>query len=247
LTQKLSMTIDVEDFYEGMSVLGQDLKRPAGIVDRLADLVDKLGEQPTSAKVTLFVVGWHAQTVEKALKAFSEAGHEIASHGPDHGRLPADDLVGWLRKGRKMLEDLLQVPILGFRSPRFDLPPHGDLARFRAELAEAGYEYVSDASYLGHGSPVREAPILSWRGVHVGGGSYQRALPYRIVSTAIKNSPGTAVCYYHSYDFDGTTPGLGSIRSSAVARQLIARGRIEPIFLRLAHRFGSETCLSAAS
>ena len=55
----------------------------------------------------------------------------------------------------------------------------------------------------------------------------------------LKNSPGTAVCYYHSYDFDGTTPGLGSIRSSAVARQLIARGRIEPIFLRLAHRFGS--------
>ncbi len=68
--------------------------------------------------------------------------------------------------------------VTGFRSPRFDLPPHGDLARYRDELAEAGYEYVSDARHLGAGSPVREAPVMSWRGVRLGGGSYQRLLPF---------------------------------------------------------------------
>jgi len=241
------MTIDVEDFYEGMAVLGHPVPRPPGLVDGLSDLVDMLGANEDGPKVTLFVVGRHAPSVSEALKAFVDGGHEIGSHGPDHGRLPADDLVGWLKKGRLVLEDLLQVPIRGFRSPRFDLPPHGDLARYRDELAEAGYEYVSDASHLDAGSPVREAPVMSWRGVRLGGGSYQRALPYAAVSAAIKSSPGTAVCYYHSYDFDGTTPGLGAVRSSALARQVVGRGRITPIFLRLVRRFGSETCIRAAS
>ena len=145
-----------------------------------------------------------------------------------------------------MLEDLLQVPVRGFRSPRFDLPPHGDLARYRDELAEAGYDYVSDASHLDVGSPVRQAPVMSWRGVRLGGGSYQRMVPFAAVATAVTHSPGTAVCYYHSYDFDGTTPGLKALGSTALARQLLGRGRIMPIFMRLARQFGSETCFDAA-
>jgi hypothetical protein len=145
-----------------------------------------------------------------------------------------------------MVENELQVKVTGFRSPRFDLPPHGDVSRYRGELAEAGYEYVSDAVRLGAGSPVREAPVMSWRGVRLGGGSYQRLLPLAAVSAAIRSSPGTAVCYYHSYDFDGTTPGLTAIRSQAVARQVLGRARIAPMFLRLVRRFGSETCDRAA-
>ncbi|HVA10326.1 MAG TPA: polysaccharide deacetylase family protein [Acidimicrobiales bacterium] len=246
MSSKLSMSIDVEDFYEGMSVLGHEVPRPPGLVDKLDQLVDLLGAEKNAPKVTLFVVGHHASGVRPALTAFAEAGHEIASHGPDHGRLPAKDVVSWLRRGREMLEDLLQVRVTGFRSPRFDLPQHGDLARFRNELAEAGYEYVSDASFLDAGSPVRQAPVMVWRGVRLGGGSYQRMVPFAAVSNAVRQCPGTAVCYYHSYDFDGTTPGLGAVRSTALARQILGRGRIMPIFLRLARQFGSETCFDAA-
>jgi len=239
------MTIDVEDFYEGMSVLGHEVPRPPCLVDKLDGLVEVLGAEPNAPKVTLFVVGHHAAGIRPALEAFTAGGHEIASHGPDHGRLPAD-VVSWLRKGREMLEDLLQVSVRGFRSPRFDLPPHGDLARYRHELAEAGYEYVSDASRLDAGSPVRQAPVMAWRGVRLGGGSYQRLVPFAAVSAAVTQCPGTAVCYYHSYDFDGTTPGLSAVRSTALARQIVGRGRIMPIFLRLARRYGSETCFDAA-
>ncbi len=237
----LSMTIDVEDFYEGMAVLGVDIPRPPDLVEELARLVESLDAVTGAPKVTLFVVGNHMARIIPALETFASAGHEIASHGPDHGRLP-EDTVSWLRKGREILEQQLQVKVTGFRSPRFDLPPHGDLARYRGELADAGYEYVSDASLLGAGSPVREAPVMSWRGVRLGGGSYQRLLPLAAVSTAIRSSPGTAVCYYHSYDFDGTTPGWSAIRSQAVARQVLGRGRIAPMFMRLVRQFGSETC-----
>ena len=246
MSSKLSMTIDVEDFYEGMSVLGHEVARPLGLVDKLDRLVGMLAAETSGPKVTLFVVGHHAAGIRPALAAFAEAGHEIASHGPDHGRLPADDVVSWLRKGREMLEDLLQVPVRGFRSPRFDLPPHSELDRYRSELAEAGYEYVSDASHLDVGSPVRQAPVMVWRGLRLGGGSYQRMVPFSAVSTAVTQSPRTAVCYYHSYDFDGTTPGLKAVRSVALARQILGRERIMPIFMRLARQFGSETCFDAA-
>ena len=52
--------------------------------------------------------------------------------------------------------------------------------------------------------------------------------------------------YYHSYDFDGTLPGMGAVRSPMLARQLLGRGRIAPIVWRLTERFGSETCAHAA-
>jgi Domain of unknown function (DUF3473)/Polysaccharide deacetylase len=246
VTEKICLTIDVEDFYEGMAVLGVDVPRPPGLVEHLERLVEDLGTHRTSPKVTLFVVGHHASSIGPALRSFVSAGHEIASHGPDHGRLPASGTVGWLRSGREMLEELLQVPVRGFRSPRFDLPPHGDLARYRHELAEAGYCYVSDASHLDAGSPIREAPVMSWNGLRLGGGSYQRLMPFAAVASAIRAFRGTAVCYYHSYDFDGTTPGLGAVRSAALARQVVGRARIAPIFLKLARRFGSETCFDAA-
>jgi peptidoglycan/xylan/chitin deacetylase (PgdA/CDA1 family) len=246
VTNRVCLTIDVEDFYEGLAVLGEEMAKPPGIEEKLDRLVDALGTEQSAPKVTLFVVGRHAPSVLPSLIAFASAGHEIASHGPDHGRLPADGLVGWLRSGRQMLEDLLQVPVRGFRSPRFDLPPHGDLSRYRDEIAEAGYDYVSDASRLDEGSPVREAPVMAWRGVRLGGGSYQRAVPYAALNSVIRRFAGTAVCYYHSYDFDGTTPGLKAVRSALLAREVIGRARIEPIFMRLARRFGSETCFDAA-
>jgi len=245
MSHRLCVTVDVEDFYDGMAVLGHDVPRPSRPTGGLLSLLEMLEAQPTKPKVTLFTVANHAPTVRGDLSAFAAAGHEIASHGPDHGRLPREGLVEWLRKGREVLEDLLGIPVAGFRSPRFDVPEHG-LARYRDDLASAGFEYVSDASCLGASSPVREAPVLSWRGLRIGGGSYQRMLPYAAVVGAARQSTRPAVFYYHSYDFDGTLPGLGAMRSPMLARQLLGRGRIASIVARLTARLGSETCVDAS-
>jgi peptidoglycan/xylan/chitin deacetylase (PgdA/CDA1 family) len=242
VSKAVCMTVDVEDFYDGMAALGHDVARPVGAPPGLVSLLDRLEAQPTNPKVTLFVVGNYAPAVRDDLAAFAAAGHEIASHGPDHGRLPSGGLVEWLRKGRQLLEDLLGVPVQGFRSPRFDIPGDRSLVRYRNELAEAGYRYVSDASRLGARSPIREVPVLSWRGLRVGGGSYQRLLPFATVAAATQSAAQPAVLYYHSYDFDGTLPGLDAVRSPMLARQLLGRGRIAPIAWRLTERFGSETC-----
>ena len=246
MSNSMCVTIDVEDFYDGMAVLGHPVARPPGATNGLETLLARLEAQATKPKVTLFVVGNYAGAVRDDLVAFAAAGHEIASHGPDHGRLPSVDLMEWLRKGRLMLEDLLGVAVHGFRSPRFDVPEQG-LPRYRDELAEAGYRYVSDISMLGARSPLREVPVLSWRGVRVGGGSYQRLLPFAAVSAATQGPVQPAVLYYHSYDFDGTLPGLGTMRSPMLARQLLGRSRIAPIAWRLTERFGSETCADVTS
>jgi peptidoglycan/xylan/chitin deacetylase (PgdA/CDA1 family) len=241
------MTVDVEDFYDGMAALGHTVARRAEAPKGLVSLLDRLEAQPTKPKVTLFVVGNYAPAVRDDLAAFAAAGHEIASHGPDHGRLPSGGLVEWLRRGRQLLEDLLGVPVHGFRSPRFDVPADSGLVRYRDELAEAGYRYVSDASRLGPRSPVHEIPVLSWRGLRIGGGSYQRLLPFSAGAAATQGTQQPAVLYYHSYDFDGTLPGLDAVRSPMLARQVLGRGRIAPIAWRLTERFGSETCDHATS
>jgi len=238
---RVCVTVDVEDFYEGMEALGQHVPRPPRIEDGMMTVLSRLESQATKPRLTLFVVGRYAPAVQGALVAFAAAGHEIASHGPDHGAMPSHDVVDWLRRGRDQLEQLLQVPVRGFRSPRFDVPAVG-LAAFRHQLAEAGYAYVSDTSMLGAGSPVREIPVLAWRGLRIGGGSYQRLLPFSALLAGVRQSTGPAVLYYHSYDFDGTLPGLAAVRSPMLARQLLGRGRIAPIAWRITERFGSETC-----
>ncbi len=245
MSPTICATIDVEDFYEGMAVLGSPVKQLRS-GDGLLSLVEELERQPSHPRVTLFVVGSYAERVRTGLSACTQAGHEIASHGPDHGRLPASGLVDWLRRGREMLEQLLQTPVRGFRSPRFDVPQAG-LAAYRQALAEAGYQYVSDTNQLGDDSPLRELPVLQWHGLRLGGGSYQRFLPGLLVDRALQRSCSPAVVYYHSYDFDGSLPAMTAIRSLSLAKQLVARSRIRAEFKSLTARYGSRTCADAVS
>ncbi len=247
MTAEVCLTVDVEDWYDGMDVLGEHLRRPDDATSGLTGLASLLEAADGRAVVTLYVVGNYAQTIRAELVELAAQGHEIASHGPDHGRLPENPslLVDWLRRGRNEVEDLVQVPVRGFRSPRFDIPPTIGLARYRDLVAEAGFEYVSDTSRLGDSSPVRELPVLDLHGVPIGGGSYQRLFPTSVTSTVVDRATGPAVLYYHSYDFGATLPSTASVRSLAMAKQLVGRGRVHKIFSQLLGRYGSKACAHA--
>jgi hypothetical protein len=244
MTADVCLTVDVEDWYDGMEVLGERIPRPNGAASGLTDLATLLESVDATAQLTLFVVGNYAERIRTELADLAAAGHEIASHGPDHGRLPDDPaaLVEWLRRGRAELEDLVQRPVLGFRSPRFDIPPAIGLHGFRELLAEAGFAYVSDTSRLGGASPVQELPVLRTSHYPIGGGSYQRLLPRSVTDRVVGRASGTAVLYYHSYDFGATLPGIASIRSLAVAKQLLGRDRVSGTFSRILSRYGSKAC-----
>lgn len=244
MTPSVCLTVDVEDWYDGMAVLGEPIPRPEGARSGLGGLASLLDASGDDRRVTLFVVGNYVPAVTAELTDLAGRGHEVGSHGPDHGRLPEDPraLVEWLRRGRQLVEDAVQRPVHGFRSPRFDVPATMELARYRELLAEAGFSYVSDASRLGDRSPVRELPVLTRHRVHVGGGSYQRLLPFRTIASAVDSAEEPAVLYYHSYDFGATLPGTASIRSLAVAKQLLGRGRVAGMFSQLLSRYGSKAC-----
>ena len=239
------LTVDVEDFYEGMEVLGHDVTAaPTGEpgIRALGRLLEG-----RAARITLFVVGRHAGAAGDALRSLAAAGHEIASHGPDHGRLPVERraLADWLRAGREMVEDVVGLPVRGFRSPRFDVPAGVELLEFRDLIAHAGFSYVSDTGRSGSSSAVAELPIaLRWH-VPIGGGSYQRLIPRKVVASLTRGMQPPAVLYYHSYDFGKELPSLRSARSPMVASQLLGRSRIAPTFEFLLDELGSQTCTEA--
>ena len=237
------MTVDVEDFYDGMAEIGEPLDRPAQARSGLEGLADRLRGVQERHRHPVRGGQLPRPGAERPGRLVA-AGHEVGSHGPDHGHLPEDQgkLVEWLRRGREEVEERVQVPVRGFRSPRFDLPTGLGLARYRQALAEAGFDYVSDRSLLGPGSPVRELPVLHRFGYPIGGGSYQRMLPAAAVDAAVGSGPAPAVLYYHSYDFGATLPGTSSIRSVALAKQLVGRGRVAGLFSRLIEHYGSEAC-----
>jgi hypothetical protein len=239
------LTVDVEDFYEGMQALGHDVAPPAIQRSGVAALAELLAGRPDS--ITLFVVGRHARDAGDSLRALAASGHEIASHGPDHGRLPTTVamLTDWLRRGRDMVQDVVGTTVHGFRPPRFEVPRGIGVAAFREAIAAAGFTYVSDTSRIGPASPVAELPVLRRWDLSIGGGSYQRVLPRRLVAGLVSGAPEPCVLYYHSYDFGHELPSLMSARSVRVASQLAARPRAGSMFEFLLSRLGSRTCAEA--
>jgi hypothetical protein len=244
------VTVDVEDFFDGMAVLGHELPRvPGGSgLAGLRELLEGDAGPPaaTGPRLTLFVVGDYLARVADDLADFVRLGHEVACHGPDHGRLPDEPsrLRDWLRRGRAEIEDALETAVSGFRSPRFDVPASMPLDRYREVLAEAGFTYVSDRHRVGSRSAVAELPVLHWGRFPMGGGSYQRFLPRPAVRSALR-SGGPTVLYYHSYDFGVPLPRLADARSIAVVKQVVVRGRIVDIVRDVLARAGSITCREA--
>ena len=240
------LTVDVEDWYDGMAEVGHVLPPPPSPPSGLEALRALLTGAP-AAHLTLFVVGKYCATVAAELRELTAEGHEVASHGPDHGTPPqgADELEDWLRRGREMAEEIVQRPVTGFRSPRFRIPAVG-VERYREILARAGYRYVSDRHRVGSGSPVKELPVFRWRGLPLGGGSYQRLLPKSGLSPVLAGQAEPAVLYYHSYDFGVPLPSPWSSRSPAVLKQVIGRRRIPGVVHRLLSDHGSVTCSEVA-
>ena len=241
------LTVDVEDWYDGMAELGHPMAAAASGRSGLEGLSRLLAAAPAS-RVTLFVVGKYAAEVRKPLQELAAAGHELASHGPDHGWPPEDpsQLEDWLRRGREMVEEVAERPVVGFRSPRFDVPTSMSVPAYREILARAGFDYVSDRHTTDSGSPVKELPVFRWKGLPMGGGSYQRLLPRPAVRPMLQQAKGPAVLYYHSYDFGADLPSPWSNRSPAVLKQVVARDRIPMIFSSLLRSFGSVSCQEAA-
>ncbi|MFH1508120.1 MAG: polysaccharide deacetylase family protein [Candidatus Omnitrophota bacterium] len=221
------LTIDYEDMshsrfdhsFTESGEIDQGLLRPA--TDELLELLDKYG-----FKATFFVLGIIAEKMPEVIKKISSLGHEIASHGYYHTpvyRLKPVEFRDDLRRSIRVIEDITQKTVIGYRAPYWSITKESLWAMDIIKESNLRYDSsISPAVNFLYG--IRGAARLSYRHttglweippstvkilnktVIVGGGFYLRALPYWFTRGCVrsmnrKNIP--ALVYLHPHEIMG--------------------------------------------
>jgi polysaccharide deacetylase family protein (PEP-CTERM system associated) len=230
-------TVDVEEYFQVKaleSVVSRDewLSRPSRVAESVDVLLQTLERH--RAHGTFFVLGWLAKYRPQVVRAIAAAGHEVASHGFWHERVPAlgqKDFRIDVRSSKESLEDLIGVQVVGYRAPNFSIIPGCEWA-FDI-LLEEGYRYDSSLFPVrrrGYGYPraprhphiltrasgsIAEFPLATTSvfayPVPAAGGGYLRQFPYAIIQRAFReaserNEPATF--YIHPWEIDPEQPRL---------------------------------------
>lgn len=229
------LTVDVEEYFQVSafeSVVAracwQDYESRVGrSVDTILELMEHAG-----AKGTFFVLGWIAEHNPDVVRAIAAGGHEIASHGWDHRRIPAqsrDEFRHSVRRSKELLEDITGNEVIGFRAPSFSVLPGHEWAL--DVLLEEGYSYDSSLFPIrrpGYGYPdgqriphavqrptgqLMEFPpaTLRFMGLNIpaAGGAYLRFFPYGVIRAAVRGMEAAgapATLYVHPWELDPKQP-----------------------------------------
>ncbi len=207
------LTIDVEDWYHGISRYVEAHSPMPRLQYSLRKLLDLLEE--VNATATFFVLGEVAQRFPDLVGEIADKGHEIGCHGFSHrhlidiGRDTFDEELG---KATKVLEKISKTRIVSFRAALFSLTKKTAWAL--DVLKKHGYIFDSSIFPTYHpfyGAPdaphnpyrpsfsnidqedpegeILELPILTDRvlgfNFPLGGGAYLRFLGKHFVSVAI--------------------------------------------------------------
>jgi polysaccharide deacetylase family protein (PEP-CTERM system associated) len=185
---------------------------------------------------TFFILGEIARSNPKLVRAVSEAGHEVASHGWDHRRIhlmTPETFREDVRTSKDALEQASGTAVLGYRAPTFSVVRQTAWAL--DVLADLGLLYDSSIYPVRHdryGVPdaprgpfvargrdreILELPPATLRvgavNVPIGGGGYFRLLPFPVMKRALSLSrrdlgSGAVVLYFHPWEFDPDQPRL---------------------------------------
>ena len=250
------ITVDVEDWFqvENLRTLipmktwsSQELRIQESTrrILRLLDLLsDKYGNQ---VQATFFMLGWIARRMPGLVREIKAAGHEVASHGDNHmlcTELSEKDLLKDLIDSKKLLEDILQTQVFGYRAPSFSVSE-----RILELIRQAGYKY--DASYNSFGLNSRygrlnfnsnnkkgialdlgqgfyELPVtnLSFgrRSLPCSGGGYFRLLPgpiFRLGVRLILQREGAYHFYMHPWEVDPGQPRINELPAQLKFRHYV--------------------------
>lgn len=261
--------MDVEEYFHAsalealcpMDRWGKLEPRAAPFVHRL---LDTLAER--NVRATFFVLGWLAERDPALVRRIAAEGHEVASHGWDHRRVPTEPPARFresVRRARAVLQDLTSGPVDGFRAPSFSIVPGFEWAL--DILVEEGHTYDSSLfpvrQHPGYGypcpvdphwihrpsGPLLEIPpaTLRWMGTNLpaAGGAYFRVFPLGLIARALegaarRGAPGTF--YIHPWEFDDAIPHLGETALTGL-RMRMGTGRSWERVGRLLDRFSFRT------
>jgi|SRR5690625_989109 len=232
-------TVDVEEYFQ-VSAFEPLLARStwdrleSRIVPTMTELLALLEEW--EIKGTMFILGWLAKRHPALIRQIAAAGHEIASHGWDHRRIPVQGVNEFrdsVRRTKHLLEDLSGAPVVGFRAPSFSITQGFEWAL--DVLVEEGHLYDSSLFPIwrpGYGyaggaidpyqlelpvGKLLEFPPATLRrlGINLpaGGGGYLRILPYQLIRLAILEAEARgapATIYIHPWEIDPDQPRLSA-------------------------------------
>lgn len=212
-------SIDVEDWPQ--SVLNHSNPVSDRVYANTMQVMDLLAENKT--KATFFTLANVAEKFPTLIQRMVKEGHEVASHGINHGNIDAmtpSEVHHDIEYSVKILEDIAGEKVLGFRAPNFSI--NEDVFEYFCEaLAKQGLKYDSslfsipvqkykitrkysldtfkkfglDEHYLTHiNVGNKELPFF--------GGGYFRLFPYALTQHFRHQYNKNAVFYMHPYEVD---------------------------------------------
>ena len=226
-----AFTIDIEDYWSVFSRdwLHKDIPPSAAVVKNTEWFIETM--ERFNVKATFFVLGDVAKKFPGLIKNIAQTGHEIGSHGLSHMqifKLNEDRFRSEVVDSKKLLEDIISLPVIGYRAPAFSIMHRTQWAL--EVLAQEGYKYDSSVFPISgkrYGWPgfskeicklnlpsnhhIYEVPLSTVRFFGkdwpVGGGGYLRLLPYIITSKALKSiqKHRPVIVYMHPYEIDTET------------------------------------------
>jgi peptidoglycan-N-acetylglucosamine deacetylase len=230
------LTVDVEDWYQGISRYVEVPNPTSRIIDAIGSTIKLLKEN--NAKATFFVLGEVAERFPEVVESIVSEGHEVGCHSYRHRHLLELDPPTFkkdLDKATAILEKITGEPIVSFRAPLFSITKSTLWAL--EVIGKRGYLYDSsivpsfhpfygipnesrEPHYLpfktngesGH-QQIMEFPVLTQRllffNLTVGGGAYLRFMGKRVLARSIKeanNHGAPAVVYFHPWEIDSFIP-----------------------------------------
>jgi polysaccharide deacetylase family protein (PEP-CTERM system associated) len=228
---QITFTLDLEDH-----------RAPGSLEDRYPVVTRQVLEFLSARDIrgTFFVTGEVAEESPELIRDVARGGHELGFHGWRHLPLTAltpVQLRADAKRGKALLEDASQTPVVGFRAPLFSLVAD---SRWAVDvLAEVGFTYSSSVLPARNplfGDPAAPTAPFRWPSgivelpcpvVRVGGfglpylgGVYLRTLPRPLpdLARAACGNRQLLWLYCHPYDFDveeafWTAPELGRLGS----------------------------------
>lgn len=244
-----AFTVDLEDWFQGLTSTNPQVERwpefESRVVPATRHLLSLLRRHQVTA--TFFVLGHVADQHPDLVAEVSEEGHEIAIHGYYHRfvyRMTPEEFDSEIRRSIEAVSRITGRRPIGHRAPYFSV--NRDTPWFAQILADHGLEYDSSifpARSMLYGFPgaprsphrlpngMMEFPVstvrLLGRTMPIAGGFYVRALPYALISRAIRSlhqERKPAIMYVHPWELD-----QGQKYSDVTPRE------------RISHYFGRKT------
>jgi polysaccharide deacetylase family protein (PEP-CTERM system associated) len=267
------LSFDFEDWHQlvrrQLGAPGWDSPNPEFVrqVAAVLDFLDEIG-----ATATFFLLGMTAKNYPRLVDDVVARGHEPACHGYAHKRVFLQEREGFRTDLEEALELITQLtgrrPV-GYRAPAFSI--NRDTVWAYRILSELGFLWdssqydsprvphrlrrIPDSPYLlvepGGGRlieiPLAVCPLLRVP-LPLGGGSYWRILPCRVVSRALRGrGEGPAALYFHPYEFDprplrvvlspGSTVGQRARAAYRRTRANPGRSHLQQSLRRVAEEF----------